>query len=96
MSTGQLYLLYISINAEIMAFRTSLSGAAGAQSAHCSGTLLTIPTSLVFRSIGYRGVQISAEVPFDEKRGLVPSVEGRVLQKNKVLRRRSTSPFIFI
>ncbi len=37
----------------------------------------TIETGLVLRSIGYRGVPI-AGLPFDEKRGLVPNVEGRV------------------
>jgi ferredoxin--NADP+ reductase len=37
-----------------------------------------IPCSLVFRSIGYRGVGLP-EVPFDEERGTIPNREGRVI-----------------
>ena len=37
-----------------------------------------IPCSLVFRSIGYRGIGMP-EVPFDEERGTIPNREGRVV-----------------
>ena len=37
-----------------------------------------IPCSLVFRSIGYRGVGLP-DVPFDEERGTIPNREGRVV-----------------
>jgi ferredoxin/flavodoxin---NADP+ reductase len=37
-----------------------------------------IPCSLVFRSIGYRGVGMP-EVPFDEERGTIPNRGGRVV-----------------
>jgi ferredoxin--NADP+ reductase len=37
----------------------------------------TIPCSLVFRSVGYRGVAL-AGVPFDERRGTMPNERGRV------------------
>jgi ferredoxin/flavodoxin---NADP+ reductase len=37
-----------------------------------------IPCSLVFRSIGYRGVGLP-EVPFDDERGTIPNREGRVV-----------------
>jgi ferredoxin--NADP+ reductase len=33
---------------------------------------------LVFRSVGYRGVAL-ADVPFDERAGLIPNAKGRVL-----------------
>lgn len=36
-----------------------------------------LPCDLIFRSIGYRGIPMPG-VPFDEKRGLIPNVEGRV------------------
>ncbi|MBL8987185.1 MAG: FAD-dependent oxidoreductase [Gemmatimonadetes bacterium] len=36
-----------------------------------------LPVDLVFRSVGYRGVAIPG-LPFDEKRGTVPNVAGRV------------------
>lgn len=38
-----------------------------------------IPVSHVFRSVGYRGVPIEG-LPFDEWRGTVPNVEGRVVE----------------
>jgi len=37
----------------------------------------TIPTGLVLRSIGYRGVPV-AGVPFDEEQGIMPNTGGRV------------------
>jgi ferredoxin--NADP+ reductase len=37
----------------------------------------TIPCSLVLRSVGYRGVALPG-VPFDDDRGVIPNVEGRV------------------
>lgn len=38
----------------------------------------SLPTSLVLRSVGYRGTPIPG-VPFDETRGVIPNEEGRVL-----------------
>jgi ferredoxin--NADP+ reductase len=38
----------------------------------------TIPTGLVFRSVGYRGVALP-EIPFDEARGTIRNDAGRVL-----------------
>jgi ferredoxin/flavodoxin---NADP+ reductase len=43
-----------------------------------------IPCSLVFRSIGYRGVGLP-EVPFDEERGTIPNREGRVVEDGQPL-----------
>lgn len=37
-----------------------------------------LPVGLVFRSVGYRGVAIPG-VPFDERAGIIPNREGRVL-----------------
>ncbi|MGE5637039.1 MAG: FAD-dependent oxidoreductase [Nocardioidaceae bacterium] len=37
-----------------------------------------IPCSLVFRSIGYRGVPLP-DVPFDERSGVIPNDRGRIL-----------------
>jgi ferredoxin--NADP+ reductase len=37
-----------------------------------------IPCSLVLRSVGYRGVALPG-VPFDDDRGVIPNVEGRVV-----------------
>jgi ferredoxin/flavodoxin---NADP+ reductase len=38
----------------------------------------TIETGLVFRAIGYRGLQLPG-VPFDERRGVIPNEGGRVV-----------------
>ncbi len=37
-----------------------------------------LPVQLVFRSVGYRGVPLP-DVPFDERRGVIPNQGGRVL-----------------
>ncbi len=38
----------------------------------------TIPADIVFRSVGYLGVALP-EIPFDERRGVIPNDRGRVL-----------------
>jgi ferredoxin--NADP+ reductase len=43
-----------------------------------------IPCSLLFRSIGYRGVGLP-DVPFDEERGTIPNREGRVVEDGEPL-----------
>ena len=43
-----------------------------------TGEVTTIPCELVLRSIGYRGKPVPG-LPFDERRGVVPSVAGRVI-----------------
>jgi ferredoxin--NADP+ reductase len=50
----------------------------GALRAKPTGERETIPASLVFRSVGYRGVALPG-VPFDEARGTIPHEGGRVL-----------------
>ncbi|HMR80288.1 MAG TPA: hypothetical protein PKD61_34510, partial [Polyangiaceae bacterium] len=44
---------------------------------HGTGEHFRIETGLVFRSIGYAGVPLEG-VPFDDRRKLIPSVDGRV------------------
>lgn len=39
-----------------------------------------IPVGLLFRSVGYRGLPLEG-LPFDERRGLIPNVEGRVVEQ---------------
>jgi ferredoxin--NADP+ reductase len=50
----------------------------GRTSARGTGRSEMISTGLVFRSVGYRGVPIPG-LPFDEKQGIVPNEDGRVL-----------------
>jgi ferredoxin--NADP+ reductase len=48
-----------------------------------TGRFETIAAGLVFRSVGYRGVAIDG-LPFDEKQGIVPNRDGRVLKNGEV------------
>lgn len=43
-----------------------------------------IPAGLVFRSVGYRGVALPG-VPFHEKWGVIPNVEGRVQDDERIV-----------
>jgi len=53
-------------------------GSGGRLRARPSGRYETIPADLVLRAIGYRGVALPG-VPFDEGRGVIPNVGGRML-----------------
>ncbi|CAG8690159.1 6180_t:CDS:2 [Cetraspora pellucida] len=46
-----------------------------------TGIMEEIETSLVFKSVGYKSTPVEG-VPFDEQKGLVPNVKGKVLDKN--------------
>jgi ferredoxin--NADP+ reductase len=39
-----------------------------------------LPVGLVFRSVGYKGTAL-ADVPFDDRKGVVPNVNGRVVEQ---------------
>ena len=45
-----------------------------------TGVTEVVPVDLVFRSVGYRGVPLPG-IPFDERKGVVPSSRGRVLSR---------------
>ena len=47
-----------------------------------TGASVTLDTGLVFRSVGYRGVAL-AGVPFDERAGVIPHREGRVMAADR-------------
>lgn len=42
-------------------------------------TTIDLPVGLVFRSVGYRGTALPG-LPFDERRGVIPNVTGRVVE----------------
>lgn len=44
------------------------------------GTFEDLPVDLLFKAIGYRGIPVPG-VPFDDKKGIVPNVEGRVVER---------------
>lgn len=45
-----------------------------------TGRFSTLPCDLVLKAVGYRGVPVK-DVPFDERGGVIPNAEGRVLDK---------------
>jgi ferredoxin--NADP+ reductase len=53
-------------------------GPDGRLGAQATGELETIPAGLVLRAIGYRGTPLPG-VPFDERRGVIPGKQGRVV-----------------
>ncbi|RFU84044.1 NADP oxidoreductase [Streptomyces triticagri] len=62
--------------------RTLQDGAGGVTG---SGRFEEIPADLVLRSVGYRGVPLDG-LPFDDDRGTVPHLAGRVLRDGAVAR----------
>jgi len=64
--------------------RNVLGGDAFQQSAQGAAEFIEIDTGIVFRSIGYRGKPVVG-LPFDEKRGLIPNRDGRILDGATVL-----------
>ncbi|MDH6677080.1 ferredoxin--NADP+ reductase [Rhodococcus sp. LBL1] len=50
----------------------------GKLSAHATDRTETLETGLVLRSIGYKGVPV-ADLPFDDRRGVIPNENGRVI-----------------
>lgn len=59
--------------------KNRLEGKPNEQMAHGTGELIALPCGLLFRSVGYRGVPIPG-VPFDDKRGVIPNDNGRVME----------------
>jgi ferredoxin--NADP+ reductase len=57
--------------------RNALAADGGALRARGTGEEETVETGLVFRAVGYQGVPI-AELPFDERAGLIRNEHGRV------------------
>lgn len=50
----------------------------GYLNAHGTGETFTLPAGMVLRSVGYKGVALP-DVPYDQRRGVIPNKEGRVL-----------------
>ena len=58
--------------------RNELTGEPGAQKARGTGETFLMECGVLFRSVGYRGVHMPG-VPFDERSGTFPNLEGRIL-----------------
>ena len=64
--------------------KNQLSGEALSQSARGTGEFEEMESSLLFRSIGYRGVAIPG-APFHESWGLIPNTDGRITDDGSIL-----------
>ena len=62
--------------------RNKLIGPSGKQQAEGTGKTEEMNCGIIFRSVGYRGVPIPG-VPFDDKRGVFPNIEGRIIENGK-------------
>jgi ferredoxin--NADP+ reductase len=69
---------------EVVLERNRLKGEPFKQWASGTGEKTTEPAHILFRSVGYRGVPIPG-LPFDEKKGVIPSADGRVTEGDVVL-----------
>ena len=67
---------------ELTLEKNKLSGNAGEQKALSTGEKIKLKCDILFRSIGYRGVPLE-NVPFDDKRGIIPNINGQVINENK-------------
>jgi ferredoxin--NADP+ reductase len=65
------------VESVVFARNTLEAGADGALRARATDERIEIPAGAVFRAIGYRGTPL-ADVPFDERRGVIANDGGRV------------------
>ena len=70
--------------ARVVLEKNRLSGEPFSQSARGTGETFGLDCELLFRSIGYRGVEIPG-VPFHEKWGVFPNESGRVVDDGEVV-----------
>lgn len=66
-------------NGHVRALRTERTELTGDGGVRGTGVITTWPVQAVYRAVGYRSSAI-AGLPFDEVRGVVPNVEGRVVE----------------
>jgi len=69
---------------KIVLEKNVLSGDPEKQSAKGTGTFEELACGNIFRSVGYRGVKIPG-VPFEDKKGIFPNQEGRIVDNGKVI-----------
>jgi ferredoxin--NADP+ reductase len=68
----------------VVLMRNRLEGRPSQQVARETGETEELACGVLFRSIGYRGVPI-AGVPFDERRGIFPNRDGRIVDAEQVI-----------
>ena len=73
--------------------KNMLQGEAFKQSARGTGEKITLDSGILFRSIGYLGVPIIG-VPFDDRKGIIPNIKGRVSNNGAVVPQLYTAGWI--
>lgn len=68
----------------VVLVRNRLSGEPFAQAAEATGESRVLACGILFRSIGYRGLPIPG-VPFDDRRGIFPHCDGRLVDGDEIL-----------
>ena len=69
---------------KILLEKNELTGEAFSQKAKGTGETQELSCGLLFRSVGYRGIAIPG-VPFDDKRGIFPNLDGRITDNNQTV-----------
>ena len=69
---------------EVVLEENELQGEPAQQWAKKTGVQRVLACDIFFRSVGYRGVPVPG-VPFDDKRGLIPSQDGRVMEGDEII-----------
>jgi len=69
---------------EVVFERNVLKGEPGNQWAEGTGERFAEPCGIFFRSVGYRGVPVPG-LPFNERKGIIPSRDSRVVEGDVVL-----------
>jgi ferredoxin--NADP+ reductase len=64
--------------------KNALSGEPMNQSARGTGEKFDMDAGILFRSIGYKGVPLPG-LPFDDKRGILPNIDGRITDNGSVI-----------
>jgi ferredoxin--NADP+ reductase len=69
---------------QLVLAKNRLAGEPFQQWAEPTGEEIVIDCDILFRSVGYRGVSIPG-VPFDDKKGIFPNRDGRIIDGDSVL-----------
>lgn len=64
--------------------KNRLEGEAGRQKAQGTGDKEELACGILFRSVGYRGIPMQG-MPFNEEKGIIPNVQGRVMEGDRVM-----------
>ncbi len=77
----------------VVLMRNLLEGEPSHQVARETGETEELACGVLFRSIGYRGIPI-AGVPFDQRRGVFPNKDGRIVEGERIIQGLYTAGWI--